>query len=669
MEFEELLVFTKRKLKEGIVKFTPPALGILLFFILIRAYEIIFVWRQTFSKDITTWVIISGALNDVVFFFQLSALLCALFLILYFINIKSAKIVFRSLAAFFIFGYMLLVLYFSKSAIPLGSDLYGYTIAEITHTFGAAGGFNILYLAALLLFIGVIVGAFILLDKIKLHRVLINLFYTLLVISLFGADYIAHSTTSFSNSAANTLSVNKLEYFLSKSYKYLFVGDFEIPMSNYYYDSDSSDSLSFKYINKDYPFLHEENAPDVLGNFFNIGDKKPNIVFLVTESLGKGYSGDGAYLGSFTPFLDSLAKCSLYWDNFLSCGGRTFAFPSSIFGSLPFAEKGFLELGESMPPHFSLLKFLESQGYTSRFIYGGDSHFDFMDTFFRRQNVNQLVDEKNFGAGYTKMPAGSSGFTWGYGDKELFEKYFEMLKNDNSKSRIDVSMTLSMHSPFVVANMDYYRNKFDNLIGKMNLTSDILAQDKSYKDMLACVLYTDEAYQYFFNEYKKRADYNNTIFIITGDHRMPEIPIVNQIDRFHVPLIIYSPMLKRTAKFSSVSSHFDIMPSILAFLKNNYKMQIPAQSTFMGSGLDTTRMFRNVHSYPLMRNKNELLDYLFHDYMLSDKTLYRIDSNLNLIQDNNQMMMDKINGLFDEFKERNNNMIKTKKLVPQAFIY
>jgi uncharacterized sulfatase len=89
----------------------------------------------------------------------------------------------------------------------------------------------------------------------------------------------------------------------------------------------------------------------------------------------------------------------------------------------------------------------------------------------------------------------------------------------------------------------------------------------------------------------------------------------------------------------------------------------------MGSGLDTTRQFRNVHNYPLMRNKNELLDYLYHDYFLSDKTLYRIDDKLNLIPDNDQMMFDKISNLFDEFKQRNNSMLKTKKLIPQNLIY
>jgi len=668
MEFEEIVDLSKGKLNEGLKKFVPSALGLLFFFILLRAYEIIFVWRQTFFQDIQPGIIVWGFFYDLVFFFQVSALLCIIFLVIFFINQKTAVIVFRIFATVFTFIYLLLILYFSKSAIPLGSDLFGYTLTEITHTVGSAGGFNFVYLISFIIAITLIAAVIMRFGKIKVPGWIQSFFYICLIVSVLAAKSLTPKLQSFGNTTDYSLAVNKFQFFVSKSYHYFFVGDFEIPISNYYYDSDTTDNAGFNYIDSNYPFLHTENSPDVLGSFFNIGDKKPNFVFLVTESLGKGYSGEGAYMGSFTPFLDSLARHSLYWDNFLSCGGRTFAFPPSIFGSLPFADKGFLELGDNMPPHFSIIKLLVSNGYTAKFFYGGDAHFDFMDTFFKRQDA-QIIDIKSFGPGYKKMPSKGNGFTWGYGDKELFEKYFEVTKQDKSEHRIDISMTLSMHDPFLIANQDYYRKQVDDIINKSNLTPDIAAQDKSYRDMLSTVVYTDDAYRYFFNQYKKRSDYNNTIFIITGDHRMPEIPILNQLDRFHVPLIIFSPMLKRTARFSSVSSQFDIAPSFIAFLNKDYKIQIPTETTFMGSGLDTTRQFRDVHSYPLMRNKNELLDYLYHDYLLSDKTLYRIDESLNLIPSNDQMMMDKIGNLFDEFKQRQSFMMKTKRLIPSQFIF
>ncbi len=669
MEFEEVIALSKSKLQEGFERFVPSALGMLFVFFLLRAYEILFIWRHIFFQDIQLRIILVGFLFDLIFFLQMSALLCIIFMAFFLINKKTAVIIFRVLGIIFVFIYLLLILYFSKAALPLGSDLFGYSLAEITHTVGSAGGFNLIYPIAFIVFIALIFAVFNRFDKIKLPKAVIYLFYFFVVISVLGAKNLAPKSREFANTSDYTLAVDKLQFFVAKSYNFFFVGDFEIPISNYYYDTDNKDTTGFKYVDSNYPFLHIENSPDVLGNYFNIGTKKPNIVFLVTESLGKGYSGEGAYLGSFTPFLDSLAQHSLYWDNFLSCGGRTFAFPSSIFGSLPFAQKGFLELGNNMPPHFSIIKLLVSIGYTARFFYGGDSHFDYMDTFFKKQNVSQIIDLKNFGPGYSQMPSSGNGFTWGYGDKELFEKYFQVINKDTSKHRIDISMTLSMHSPFLIANQNYYKGEVDKIISKLNLSSDIIAQDKSYRQMLSTVVYTDDAYRYFFNQYKKRADYNNTIFIITGDHRMPEIPILNQIDRFHVPLIIFSPMLKRTAIFSSVSSQFDIAPSILAFLNKNYKIQIPTETTFMGSGLDTVRQFRDVHSYPLMRNKNELLDYLYHDYFLSDKILYRIDENLNLIPSNNQIMLDKVGNLFDDFMQRNDYMLKTKKLIPSQFIF
>jgi uncharacterized sulfatase len=404
----------------------------------------------------------------------------------------------------------------------------------------------------------------------------------------------------------------------------------------------------------------------VLGSFFNIDTlTKPNFVFIITESLGRGYSGSGAYLGSFTPFLDSLTNYSLYWDNFLSTGGRTFAALPSMFGSLPFLQKGFMEAGNLMPTHFSFIKYLKSLGYSANFYHGGDTHFDMMDVFLKRQNIDFILSELNFGNGYKKMPPKANGFSWGYGDRELFTKSFEIISR-SPLPQINIYLTLSMHDPFLIANQNFYRKKFDDIINGNNFNPELRKTLLNYKDMLSCVLYTDDAFRMFFNKYKKRSDFNNTIFIITGDHRMPEIPITTQIDRFHVPLVIYSPMLKRFAKFSSISSHFDITPTLLAFLKNNYKMSVPVVSTFMGGGLDTNRQFRNIHNYPLMRNKNELLDYLYKEYFLSDQTLYRIDDNLNIIPSNDEVVSIKVKNEFENFKAKNNSLIRNNILAPDS---
>ena len=99
---------------------------------------------------------------------------------------------------------------------------------------------------------------------------------------------------------------------------------------------------------------------------------------------------------------------------------------------------------------------------------------------------------------------------------------------------------------------------------------------------------------------KREMTLKNTIFIITGDHRMAEIPVVSKIDKFHVPLIIYSQMLKQKEIFESVSSHLDIAPTLLAFLKANYGVNVPPTVHWLGEGIDVNKSFRNIHSLAFM---------------------------------------------------------------------
>lgn len=178
---------------------------------------------------------------------------------------------------------------------------------------------------------------------------------------------------------------------------------------------------SFHYLDeKQFPFLRKVDSTDVLSPFFNKQETPPNVVFLVVEGLGRAFSNKDAYLGSFTPFLDSLSERSLYWNNFLSTGGRTFAMLPSIFASLPFAKNGYLELGDKMPPHLSLFNILKRSGYTTNFFYGGDASFDNMDKFLQVNGAN-IYDEKTFSPAYKKMPS-TNGFTWRYGDEEVLSK-------------------------------------------------------------------------------------------------------------------------------------------------------------------------------------------------------------------------------------------------------
>ena len=278
-----------------------------------------------------------------------------------------------------------------------------------------------------------------------------------------------------------------------------------------------------------------------------------------------------------------------------------------------------------------------------------------------------INDEKTFPTGYTQMPS-QNGFTWGYGDKELFRRFIETKKNPQSPS-VNVVLTVSTHNPFLINQQEEYLQKFEERMTAIGLPEGVKTQRRNYKYQFASILFLDDAVKDFINQYKKRPDFNHTVFLITGDHRMPEIPMSSKIDRYHVPLIMYSPLLKRTAKFSSISTHFDITPSLLAWLKKSYGIASPEKASWIGSGLDTSRRFRNIHSYPIMQTKVELIDFISGNFLLNGEDLYRINPNMDLTPETDVTKTNQLKAGFNRFLTKNRQFLANpSSIVPDSLL-
>jgi uncharacterized sulfatase len=182
------------------------------------------------------------------------------------------------------------------------------------------------------------------------------------------------------------------------------------------------------------------------------------------------------------------------------------------------------------------------------------------------------------------------------------------------------------------------------------------------------ILYADDAIRLFFEQYRNRPEYANTIFIITGDHRLPEIPMASRLDRFHVPLLIFSPLLQRRDYFKGIVSHYEITPSLLAFLENQGFLNLPEEVIWQGQVLDTARTFQSFIAMPLMRNKNQLMDYIHGEFFLSDGQVFTISDGLNIDPIEDNALFNRLNGEFEEFKNKNSYMVQTRKLLPPPVI-
>jgi phosphoglycerol transferase MdoB-like AlkP superfamily enzyme len=658
------------RLKMATLSFSGIALTWLLLLFVLSLFEILFNAKTHEVPKNLFSVILWSLLEDLVFWITCLFKLYIIYLILALISSGFDKTTFKVFVALGVFAQVCLIMYFNASLLPLGADLYGYSAADIKQTLGASGGINFLSIVIFIVFIGVIAVALRFFPgKIKLS---VNGAVGLLILSsvlMFTNPSV--NAGNLGSEFDNSLVINKLNFFYTSSIKHFFPAEEEVDIyaDNYIgdYAGNKNKAERFNYVDEtNYPFLHTDSSRDVLSPFFKPLSTPPNIVIILVEGLGRAFTNDGAYLGNFTPFIDSLSNKSLYWQNFLSEGGRTFAVLPSLLGSLPFAKNGFLEMDSQMPPHISLLSLLKYNGYHTSFYYGGDAGFDNMALFLKINKTDEINDEKTFPRGYQKLPA-TNGFSWGYNDKELFRHYFSTRPVQPAQSpQLSVILTVATHDPFKLNEQDTYLKRFEQRMTGLGFDEEKKNKYRNYQYQYASILYLDDALRSFFASYSKRSDYDKTIFLITGDHRMPEIPMSDKIDRYHVPLIIYSPMLKRTSQMASVSTHFDISPSLIAYLKHNFKLKGPSLVSFVGQGLDTSVSFQNLHQYPLMQTKNDMLDFVMDDYHLNGENLYKINRDLGEepVTDNNKL--NQLKSAFDQFKKRNTQLINGAKLIPDT---
>jgi len=409
-----------------------------------------------------------------------------------------------------------------------------------------------------------------------------------------------------------------------------------------------------------YPFVHAERTPDTLGPLLRTrpGAPPPKLVFVIVEGLGRSFSGPGARLGSFTPFLDELAGRSLYFENFLSGQGRTFGVLTTVFGSLPFGENGLAALGDKLPRHDSLLSVLKAQGYRLRFYSGSNLEFDNEGTFLRHQGVDTIVSERDFGPPYRRSS------DWGYADRDLMEVASEREAKAPAGPAVTIIQTTSMHSPFTFPGKEAWLRRVDEHMAQLKMPATPVHQDN--RDIFASILYTDDALRLFFERAAKLPDFDNTIFIVTGDHRLPELPMDTRIERYHVPLIVYSPLLKAPLSVKAISSQFDIAPALLAYLANNHGLKSPQEVTWIGTGLDTEPGFRNLHVIPLKQTKTEMSDFVSGTAYLAQGRLYTIGDGMQLDRNSDAGTLARAQAQFRDFLEANGSAGRSTELRPQA---
>ena len=632
-------------------------------FVILSTVGEYYFFKQKISNGEPTLILTELIAKNTLFSFKAIFIVSIFYYLLQFYNQLWAKRSIEIIYATLIIGNFSLINYFNTTLVLLGADLFSYSISELILIVGASGVITITNVVVGGLAITFISWLIIYFNKKRVE--LKWALYPLITISFLAIFINLDHLEQFKqkDEFLENLTQSKSAYFYSKAFNHLVVNKIEeigIPGI-----SDDTQSAEIRqYIDAvNYPFLYKDDSKDFLATKLNSISTPPNIVYIIVEGLGRAYSNQNAYLGSFTPFLDELSKKSLYWENGLSSAGRTFGALPSITGSLPFGETGFMEL-QQYPKHFNLINLLNGNGYKTGFFYGGDSEFDNMKRFLEFSRINQIVDENNYGSQYKRIPS-KSNFSWGYDDQSLLGNYFNYVK-DGSNPYFNIVLTLATHSPFLLNDEAKFKQKFDQQI--KTIPTDKAKEAKKYEKQLTTFISVDDALRTFFETYKKRKDYQNTIFVITGDHRIPEIPMSTKIDRFHVPIIIHSPLIKEPAKMSNIVSHFDITPTIAAYLRDTHQLNLPKYVTWMGTSLSNGKSNFRVNGIPLMQNKNSTDDFVLEDFHIVEDVLFKVTENLNEDNLDDNGKYKELKSRLSAFKKKNHSLLTQQKMVPDSLL-
>ncbi len=275
-------------------------------------------------------------------------------------------------------------------------------------------------------------------------------------------------------------------------------------------------------------------------------DKPLNLVIILQESLGAGFVES---LGGkpVTPNLEKLKSEGIWFEQLYATGTRSVRGIEAVTaGFQPTPAESTVKLSLSQKNFFTLASLLTKQGYNAEFIYGGESHFDNMRSFFLGNGFNQITDQKDY-----KNPVFMG--SWGASDEDLLNKTHEQLlaHHASGKPFFTLAFSSSNHAPFEFPD------------GRIELYEQPKATDNN------AVKYADYAIGQFFEKAKKSPYWKDTLFLIVADHdiRVRGNTLV-PIEHFHIPGLILGADIKPQI-VKSIASQIDLPVTVLSLMGIN----------------------------------------------------------------------------------------------------
>jgi len=320
------------------------------------------------------------------------------------------------------------------------------------------------------------------------------------------------------------------------------------------------------------PSLHRQQATAA-------PDRPLNLVIIVEESLGAQFIGT---LGGqpLSPQFDALAQQGWLLARAYATGTRSVRGLEAITtGFLPTPAEAVLKLPRSQHGFFTLAGLLGEFGYHSRFIYGGEAHFDNMKSFFLGNGFDEVIDRPKFAV--KPEFVGS----WGAADEDMFDELHHRLMQDGPQPDFTLAFSVSNHTPW------------EYPAGRIEATAPAASVQNT-------VRYADWALGRFFERARQSPYWNHTVFLVVADHdaRVFGASLV-PVTHFHIPALILGAGVP-VKRDEHIVSQIDLAPTLLSLIG------VSSEQPMLGADLTVRHPDRAIMQY------GDHFGYLQHDQLL-----------------------------------------------------
>ncbi len=273
-----------------------------------------------------------------------------------------------------------------------------------------------------------------------------------------------------------------------------------------------------------------------------------NVVIFILESFSAAYSGyltelQGEKREGYMPFLDSLMQESLVFRHSFANGRVSIDAQPAVLCGIPSLQDPFTISLYANNEVCGLPRLLGERGYHSAFYHGCKRASLAMAGFAHKAGFQQEYSRESYG-----NDADFDG-TWGIWD-EPFLQYFEAGISRMEEPFLATVFTVTSHHPFALPK----ECEADYAPGTMPIHR--------------CIRYTDHALREFFRKARKEPWFENTLFVVTGDHTsrtdLPEYLTLHGL--FTIPILFYAPDGSLKGLREGVAQQMDITPTVLGLL-------------------------------------------------------------------------------------------------------